>query len=103
MGQKLHEQNAQEISNNQILKLANENKLLESKLVLSDAMKKDADIKLKQAIDRLDSASNRANYEQLKAYTHEQRADFNGKVAGCLLATNIALCSSILIYLGVTL
>lgn len=99
--QKLHEQDAQEIANNQILKLANENKLLESKLVLAETLREDAEIKLQQAEKERYTAIRNSRYEKLVAVTHEHRADFNGKFAGALLATNAALCASILIYLGV--
>ena len=99
--QKLHEQNAQEIANNQILKLANEVKLLESKLVLAKTLEEDAEIKLQQAEKERGVAVSNSDYERLKADTHEKRADFNGKVAGWLLAVNVSLCASILIYLGV--
>jgi len=98
--QKLHEQNAQEIANNQILKLANEVKLLESKLVLAKTLEEDAEIKLQQAEKERGVAVSNSDYERLKADTHEKRADFNGKVAGWLLAVNVSLCASILIYLG---
>jgi len=101
--QKLHEQDAQEIANNQILKLANENKLLESKLVLAETLREDANINKKQALDKLEASLINVSYERLKADTHEKRADFNGKVAGWLLAMSVTLCSSILIYLGVNL
>ena len=115
--QKLHEQNAQEIANNQILKLANENKLLESKLALAETQKEDA-IELVALTDTVrnqtanimelmkkenEEAVRNGDYERLKADTHEKRADFNGKVAGWLLAVNAILCASILIYLGVIL
>ena len=101
MSQKLHEQDAQEIANNQILKLANQVKLLESKLVMADMLKEDANRKFEQAEkERGVSVSNR-DYERPKADTHEKRADFNGKVAGWLVAVNASLCASILIYLGV--
>lgn len=99
--QKLHEQDAQEIANNQILKLANENKLLESKLILADTLKRDAEVKLQQAEKERSVAARDSSYEAVMTREHEKRADFNGKVAGWLLAANAVLCSSILIYLGV--
>ena len=99
MSQKLHEQNAQEIANNQILKLANQVKLLESKLVTADMLKEDANRKFEQAEKGRGVAVSNRDYERLKADTHEKRADFNGKVAGWLLAVNAILCASILIYL----
>ena len=112
--QKLHEQNAQEIANNQILKLANENKLLESKLVIAETVRDDAvelaalsDAARNQAANIMEImkkenevAVSNSDYERLKADTHEKRADFNGKVAGWLLAVNVSLCAWILIYLG---
>jgi len=97
--QKLHEQNAQEIANNQILKLATENKLLESKLVLAETLREDANINKKQALDKLEASLINVSYERLKADTHEKRADFNGKVAGCLMAVNVALAVSVVMLL----
>lgn len=101
MSQKLHEQNAQEIANNQIVKLANENKLLESKLVLAETLKEDVNIKLQQAINKLESSRISSSYEHMKAENNEKRADFNGKIAGWSVAANVALVACFLFYLGV--
>ena len=44
-------------------------------------------------------AISNSDYERLKADTHEKRADFNGKVAGWLLAVNVALTVSVVMLL----
>lgn len=101
MGQKLHEQNAQEIANNQILKIANEVKLLESKLVLSDTLRNDAVNEMEIMRKQRDVAIENRERCELMSDAQESRADFNGMIAGWLLAVNVSLCASILIYLGV--
>ena len=97
--QKLHEQNAQEIANNQILKLANENKLLESRLALADTLREDTEIKLQQAEKERKAAIIDTNYLSMQCETQEDRADFNGKVAGWLVAANVALTVSVVMLL----
>ncbi len=99
MGQKLHEQDAQEIANNQILKLANEVKLLESKLALSDTLRNDAVNEMELMRKQRDAAIESNEQHQLMSDTQEARADFNGMIAGWSTFVNVALTVSIVILL----
>ena len=103
MGQKLHEQDAQEIANNQILKLANEVQLLESKLVLSDTLRNDAVNEMRLMKNQRDKAIEHNEQYQLMSDAQESRADFNGMIAGWSVAANVALVVCFLFYLMVAL
>lgn len=99
MGQKLHEQDAQEIANNQILKLANEVQLLESKLVLSDTLRNDAVNEMEIMRKQRDAAIENNEQHQLMSDAQESRADFNGIIAGLSTAVSAALALSVVILL----
>lgn len=99
MRQKLHEQDAQEIANKQILKLANEVQLLESKLVLSDTLRNDAVNQMKLMKNQRDKAIEHNEQYQLMSDTQESRADFNGMIAGWSTFVNVALTVSVVILL----
>lgn len=103
MGQKLHEQSAQEIANNQIMKLANEVQLLESKLVLSDTLRNDAVNEMEIMRKQRDVAIENCNLDSVMEEMQEDRADFNGMIAGWSVAANAALVACFLFYLMVAL
>lgn len=99
MAQKLHEQNEQEIANKQILKLANEVQLLESKLVLSDTLRNDAVNQMEIMRKQRDAAIENNEQHQLMSDAQESRADFNGMIAGWSTFVNVALTVSVVILL----